>query len=101
MSRYEIALSFAGEDRTYVEMVARFLQSHGVSFFYDDYNDVNLWGKDLYAHLVEVYSKAERYVIIVHIPPLRREGVDESRKASSPITRSDGKGRVHSPCAIR
>ena len=64
MSRYEIALSFAGEDRTYVEMVARFLQSHGVSFFYDDYNDVNLWGKDLYAHLVEVYSKAERYVIM-------------------------------------
>ncbi|PYJ38777.1 MAG: hypothetical protein DME81_04480, partial [Verrucomicrobia bacterium] len=64
MSRYEIALSFAGEDRTYVEMVARFLQSHGVSFFYDDYNDVNLWGKDLYAHLVGVYSKAERYVIM-------------------------------------
>ena len=64
MSRYEIALSFAGEDRTYVEMVARFLQSHGVSFFYDDYNDVNLWGKDLYAHLVEVYSKAERYEIL-------------------------------------
>jgi hypothetical protein len=64
MSRYDIALSFAAEDRSYVEMVARFLQSHDVSLFYDDYNDVELWGKDLYAHFVEVYSKAERYVVM-------------------------------------
>jgi hypothetical protein len=64
MSHYDIALSFAGEDRSYVEMVARFLQSHGVSFFYDDYNDVDLWGKDLYAHLIEIYSGAERYVVM-------------------------------------
>ncbi len=64
MSLYEIALSFAGEDRTYVEMVARFLQSHNVSFFYDDYNDVDLWGKDLYTHLVKVYSQAGRYVVM-------------------------------------
>lgn len=64
MSHHEIALSFAGEDRAYVEMVARFLQSHGVSIFYDDYSDVDLWGKDLYSHLSNVYSKAERYVIM-------------------------------------
>src|SRR5208283_2449301 len=61
---YEIALSFAGEDRSYVEMVARFLQNHNVQFFYDDYRDVDLWGKDLYTHLIEVYSKAERYVVM-------------------------------------
>ena len=61
---YEIALSFAGEDRTYVEMVARFLQSHDVPLFYDDYSDVDLWGKDLYTHLIEVYSQAERYVVM-------------------------------------
>ena len=64
MPPYEIALSFAGEDRTYVEMVARFLQSHHVSLFFDDYNDVDLWGKDLYAHLIKVYSDAERYVVM-------------------------------------
>ena len=28
---FEVALSFAGEDRAYVEMVARFLKAHGVS----------------------------------------------------------------------
>lgn len=64
MVRHEIALSFAGEDRSYVEMVARFLQSHHVSFFYDDYNTTDLWGKNLYTHLIEVYSKADRYVVM-------------------------------------
>ena len=64
MSQYEVALSFAGEDRAYVEMVARFLRSHNVTFFYDDDKEVELWGRDLYAHLSEVYSKAERYVVM-------------------------------------
>jgi hypothetical protein len=32
--------------------------------FYDDYEKVNLWGKDLYAHLDYVYSKAARYCVI-------------------------------------
>ena len=44
-------------------MVARFLQSHNVPFFYDDYSAVDLWGKNLYTHLIEVYSKAERYLV--------------------------------------
>jgi TIR domain len=45
-------------------MVERFLQRHNVPFFYDDYNDVDLWGKDLYTHLVKVYSEAGRYVVM-------------------------------------
>jgi hypothetical protein len=62
--KHEIALSFAGEDRAYVEMVARFLKAHDASFFYDDYSVVDLWGKDLYSHLADVYSKADRYVVM-------------------------------------
>lgn len=64
MPNHDVALSFAGEDRAYVEMVARFLQAHGASFFYDDYHAVDLWGKDLYAHLSEVYAKAGRFVVM-------------------------------------
>jgi hypothetical protein len=60
----EIALSFAGEDRAYVEMVARFLDSHGVSLFYDAYEQTDLWGKDLYSHLSEVYSGAQKFVVM-------------------------------------
>lgn len=42
---YEVVLSFAGEDRAYVENVAEFLIARGVSVFYDRYEEVTLWGK--------------------------------------------------------
>lgn len=61
---YEVALSFAGEDRPYVDEVARHLQAGGINVFYDRFEMVNLWGKDLYAHLSEVYSKRSRYTVV-------------------------------------
>jgi hypothetical protein len=62
--KYEIALSFAGEDRNYVKEVASLLQRRGVSIFYDEYEKANLWGKDLYQHLSKVYSETARFTII-------------------------------------
>jgi hypothetical protein len=62
--RYDVALSFAGEDRPYVEQVARSLADLGVKVFYDDYEKVALWGKDLYTHLDYVYREASRYCLI-------------------------------------
>jgi len=32
---FDIALSFAGEDRNYVDQVAHILKSKGISVFYD------------------------------------------------------------------
>jgi TIR domain len=57
----EIALSFAGEDRAYVEEVAQALRSMGVRVFYDAFEKVNLLGKDLAAHFAEVYGKKANY----------------------------------------
>lgn len=61
---YDVALSFAGEQRGYVERVAKALRSQGVRPFYDDYERVNLWGKDLYEHLDWIYQKAARYCVL-------------------------------------
>jgi hypothetical protein len=61
---YDVCLSFAGEDRGYVEQVATFLQSLGVAVFYDRYEQVDLWGKDLYVHLDEIYRKKARYCVV-------------------------------------
>jgi hypothetical protein len=61
---YDVALSFAGEDREYVEQVAAQLKSLDVTVFYDGFEQVNLWGKDLAEHLGEVYSKDSRFVVI-------------------------------------
>lgn len=65
VSAYEIALSFAGEDRQYVEEVAAELTRNGVSVFYDRYEEVTLWGKDLAEHLDRVYRNARYCVIFI------------------------------------
>lgn len=62
---YEIVLSFAGEDRNYVEGVAAFLKDHDVRCFYDKYEDVTLWGKDLAEHLDKVYRSARFCVMFI------------------------------------
>lgn len=61
---YDVALSFAGEDREYVDQVAGYLRSDGVCVFYDKYEQVDLWGKDLYEHLSDVYQDKARYTIM-------------------------------------
>jgi hypothetical protein len=61
---YDVALSFAGEDRRYVEQVADALKDAGIRVFYDDYEKVSLWGRDLYSHLDYVYRIASRYCVI-------------------------------------
>ena len=57
MIEYEVALSFAGEQRLYVKEVARTLQSRGVSVFYDEFETVQLWGKHLAEELQSVYEE--------------------------------------------
>lgn len=61
---YDICLSFAGEDRDFVRAVAASLRESGVRVFYDEYQEVELWGKDLYEHLDDVYKNAARYCVL-------------------------------------
>jgi len=62
--KYDITVSFAGEDREFIEPIALELYKKGVSIFYDKLEQSDLWGKDLYQHLAEVYSTKARYCII-------------------------------------
>jgi len=61
---YDVVLSFAGEDRNYVEQVAKFLRAHGVRVFYDEYEQAQLWGKDLSEHFEFVYRRSSQYCVI-------------------------------------
>ncbi|MDI6639903.1 MAG: TIR domain-containing protein [Methanocellales archaeon] len=61
---YEVVLSFAGEDREYVEAVAECLKNNNVKVFYDKYEEVTLWGKDLSEHLDKVYRGSARYCVM-------------------------------------
>lgn len=61
--KYDVALSFSGDDREYVEAVAEVLKENEVSVFYDMFEQIDLWGKDLGVHFDYVYRKAARYCI--------------------------------------
>ncbi len=64
--KYDVALSYASEDRPYVDEVAAALKENGIKVFYDRYEDeaVRLWGMNLYDYLSEVYHKRARYTVI-------------------------------------
>lgn len=62
--RYDIALSFAGEDRAYVEQVAEYLKANNVAVFYDRFEEVDLWGKDLAEHLDWVYRTGAQFCVM-------------------------------------
>lgn len=61
---YDVALSFAGEDRAYVEQVAEELRNLGITVFYDRFEEVELWGTDLAEHLGQVYGRDSRFVVM-------------------------------------
>jgi len=64
MKKYHVALSFAGEDRKYVEKVAKRLLVKGVKVFYDKFEDTMLWGKDLYAYFSDVYQNQAFFTVM-------------------------------------
>lgn len=64
MHKYHVALSFAGEDRDYVDQVATRLRAEGVDVFYDRFEEVDLWGKDLYTHLSDVYQNKALFTLM-------------------------------------
>jgi hypothetical protein len=62
--KYQVALSFAGEEREYVHKIASILKNSGVSVFYDEFEEELLWGKNLYEYLREIYCNAAEYTVI-------------------------------------
>lgn len=61
---YDVALSFAGEDRRFAEFLAIALKKRGVSVFYDAFEKVELWGQDLYSYLFDLYNLRARYCVM-------------------------------------
>ena len=62
---YDVAVSFAGEDRRYADELARALTARGLKVFYDDFERSKLWGEDLYAYLSDVYRTKARFCLIL------------------------------------
>lgn len=61
---YEVALSFAGEQRDYVHAVNEALRALGVKTFYDDDQAVELWGKNHTEELPRIYAEDSHLVLM-------------------------------------
>jgi hypothetical protein len=61
---YQVALSFAGEQRGYVEAVAKALAARHIAVFYDGFEANALWGKDGAEHFHQIYSRDTQYVVM-------------------------------------
>ena len=62
--RWDVALSFAGAQRHYVQQVAQALQARGVRCFYDADEQIDLWGKYLAEELPAIYGEQAASVVI-------------------------------------
>lgn len=80
---YDIAISFAGEDRSIAQSIAEKLTKDGVRVFYDSYEKATLWGKDLYEHLNDVYKNKAKYCLMVISQSYRdKQWTNHERKAA-------------------
>jgi hypothetical protein len=61
---FDVAVSFAGEDREYVESVVAPLKVAGVRVFYDADFMAETWGEDLIEYFDNIYRKTSRYAVI-------------------------------------
>jgi len=62
---FDLAISFAGENREIAKTISDNLKKRGYKIFYDEYEKSKMWGKDLYEYLSEIYSTKAKYCLIL------------------------------------
>ena len=61
---YDVAVSFAGEDRTFVDDVVRLVKEAGLAVFYDEDAKTEMWGQDLTEYFPDIYENRARYTVM-------------------------------------
>jgi hypothetical protein len=81
--QYDVVISFAGEDRAIAAKIANSLIDRGITVFYDAYEEVNLWGKDLYRHLSTIYRDNGKYcLMIISASYARKQWTNHEKRAA-------------------
>lgn len=64
---YDVCISFAGSDRAVARAIAEAIQALPLErrIFYDDFEKVALWGKELFSYLHDVYSQKCIYCLVL------------------------------------
>ena len=61
---YEVSMSYAHEDRQYVDSVTRYLKAKGIKVFSYQDAEIDSWGKNLIEYLDSVYQKESKFCIV-------------------------------------
>jgi hypothetical protein len=62
---FDLAISFAGEDRENARKIATGMVARGYEVFFDEFEKVELWGADLTTTLGKVYGELARFCLII------------------------------------
>lgn len=62
---FDVALSFAGTEREYASAMYHIGTANGLKIYYDEYDEAELWGKNLVEYLSDVYENRARYCLII------------------------------------
>ncbi len=96
-----MALSFAGAQRDYVGQVAAALKARGVRCFYDEDEQVRLWGAHLAEELPRIYAE-ESAAVVVFISADYARCIWADSRAAGRAGPGGGRGRgVRAPCPVR
>jgi len=92
---YDVALSFAGEERDFARTIAIGLKEHQLSVFFDEFEEAALWGTDLVEHLAEVYGQKSKFVILFCSSAYVRKGWPTHERRAALYRLIEGeKGRI-------
>lgn len=63
--KYDVALSFAGEDRSIAREIADSLKKENIKVFFDEYSSAELWGQNLYEYFAKVYKESKICIVLL------------------------------------
>jgi len=79
---YDVAISFAGEERNVAREIAEGLRGQGLRVFYDEFEKYPLWGKNLLDYFTNVYfSKAKYCILLISENYVRKVWTQPERQA--------------------
>ncbi|MDR1387940.1 MAG: TIR domain-containing protein [Propionibacteriaceae bacterium] len=61
---FDIAVTFAGEDRAFVDEVVVLVKEAGLTVFYDEDAKIEMWGQDLTEYFPDVYEHRARFAVM-------------------------------------
>jgi hypothetical protein len=92
---YDVAVSFAREDKAAAEKLAKLLIDRHQKVFLDAYTPTDTWGNDVADHLVNLYARKARYCLLLisrHHP--LKSWTEEDRTSVSQLALRDAEAYI-------